>query len=80
MLLTAKNPLLRNNTRALSLACKAVAFEPVLQFLDTLAEACYQNGLTNEAVHVIQEAIKGAGENREYYESQLRKYRGGAST
>lgn len=75
MMLTATNPLLRNNARALSLARKAVALQPVPQFLDTLAEACYQNGLTGEAIKVIQEAIKGADENRDYYESQLRKYR-----
>ncbi len=75
MLLTAENPLLRNNARALSLARKAVALQPVPQFLDTLAEACYQNGLTDEAIHVIQEAIKEAKENRDYYEAQLEKYR-----
>ncbi len=75
MLLTAKNELLRNNVRALTLARKAVALQPVPQFLDTLAEACYQNGLTDEAIDVIQDAIKRADENRDYYESQLRKYR-----
>ena len=75
MMLTATNPLLRNKARALSLARKAVALQPSPQFLDTLAEACYQNGLTDEAIQVIQEAIKGADENRDYYESQLRKYR-----
>ncbi|MCP4578956.1 MAG: M48 family metalloprotease [Deltaproteobacteria bacterium] len=75
MMLTATNPLLLNNARALTLARKAVALQPVPQFLDTLAEACYQNGLTDEAIDVIQDAIKGADENRDYYESQLRKYR-----
>ena len=75
MLLTAENPLLRNNARALSLARRAVSLQPVPQFQDTLAEACYQNGLTDEAIQVIQEAIKGARENRAYYEGQLKKYR-----
>jgi Zn-dependent protease with chaperone function len=75
MMLTAKNSLLRSKSRALSLARQAVALKPTPQFLDTLAEACYQNGLTDEAIRVIQEAIKGADENRDYYESQLRKYR-----
>ena len=75
MMLTASDPDFMNNTRALALARKAVALQPVPQFLDTLAEACYQNGLTDEAIRVIQGAIKGAKENREYYESQLRKYR-----
>lgn len=75
MMLTASNPDLRNSTRALALARKAVALQPAPQFLDTLAEACYQNGLKNEAIQMIQEAILKADENRDYYESQLRKYR-----
>lgn len=75
MMLTAKNPLLRNYARALPLARKAVALEPSSQFLDTLAEACYRNGLRDEAIRIIQEAIGKARENRDYFESQLRKYR-----
>ena len=75
MMLTASDPDFMNNTRALALARKAVALQPVPQFLDTLAEACYQNGLKDEAIKIIQEAILKADENRDYYESQLRKYR-----
>ena len=75
MMLTASNPDFRNNPRALTLARKAVALQPAPQFLDTLAEACYQNGLKDEAIQMIQEAILKADENRDYYESQLRKYR-----
>ena len=75
MMLTASNPDFMNNTRALALARKAVALQPVPQFLDTLAEACYQNGLRDEAIQVIQKAILKANENKDYYESQLRKYR-----
>jgi len=75
MMLTASNPLLRNPSRALELGRRAVALQPAPQFLDTLAEACYQNGLTDEAIRIIQEAIHGAKENKAYYESQLQKYR-----
>jgi Zn-dependent protease with chaperone function len=75
MLLTASNPDLRNNRRALELARSAVALQPAPQFLDTLAEAYYQNGLVNEAIKTIREAIDGAEENREYYEGQLQKFR-----
>ena len=75
MMLTASDPDFMNNTRALALARKAVAVQPVPQFLDTLAEACYQNGLKDEAIQIIQEAIDKADVNRDYYESQLRKYR-----
>ncbi|MCD6294437.1 MAG: M48 family metalloprotease, partial [Deltaproteobacteria bacterium] len=75
MMLTASNPDLQNRFRALALARKAVALQPVPQFLDTLAEACYQNGLKDEAIQIIQKAILKADENRDYYESRLRKYR-----
>jgi Zn-dependent protease with chaperone function len=75
MMLKATNPLLRNKTRALALARQAVALQPEPQFLDTLAEACYQNGLTEQAIQVIQGAIKGAKENKGYYENQLQKFR-----
>ena len=75
MMLTASNGDLRNKSRALALARKAVAIDPEPQYLDTLAEACFQNGLTEEAVRIIQEAIDRTRENREYYELQLRKFR-----
>jgi tetratricopeptide (TPR) repeat protein len=75
MLLTATNQGLQNPSRALDLARRAVALQPAPQFLDTLAEAFYRNGLVNEAIRTIQEAIHGAKENRAYYESQLQKYR-----
>ncbi|MBW2707861.1 MAG: M48 family metalloprotease [Deltaproteobacteria bacterium] len=75
MMLTASDPDFRNGARALALARKAVVLQPTPQFLDTLAETCYQNGLKDEAIQIIQEAIEKADENRDYYESQLRKYR-----
>ena len=74
MMLTASEPDLKDNARALGLARQAVALHRSPQFLDTLAEACYRNGLTDEAIQTITEAIEKATENREYYESQLRKY------
>ena len=75
MMLTASNRDLRNKAKALVLARKAVAIDPEPQYLDTLAEACFQNGLTEEAIKIIEEAIDRTRENREYYESQLRKFR-----
>jgi Zn-dependent protease with chaperone function len=75
MMLTASDLNLRNTARALVLARKAVVLEPAPQFLDTLAEAYYQNGLTDEAVQTIQAAIERTDENRAYYEAQLRKFR-----
>ncbi len=75
IMLTAKDPGLRNKRRALALAREAVALDPQPQFLDTLAEACYQNDQIDEALRIIQEAIKRARENRAYYESQLMRFR-----
>jgi tetratricopeptide (TPR) repeat protein len=75
-LLTAKEAELRDKRRALVLAQKAVAFEGSPAFLDTLAEALYQNGFTQEAVKTIKEAIALAKDNTEYYKRQLMKFTG----
>jgi hypothetical protein len=72
-MLTASEPDLRDNVRALTHAQKAVALQPAPRFLDTLAEACYRNGLIFEAILTIPEAIEEATENRAYYETQLGK-------
>ena len=74
LMLTASEPGLKDKVRALGLARQAVFLQPVPQFLDTLAEACYQNGLNDEAIQVITEAMEKATENKAYYEAQLQKY------
>jgi Zn-dependent protease with chaperone function len=74
LLVTLPNEELRNPERALELAKKAVAIERSPVFLDTLAEAYYVNGLIQEAVKTIREAIALATENRGYYEKQLSKF------
>jgi hypothetical protein len=43
-------------------------------FLDTLAEAFYANGMIEEAIEIIEEAMSLATDDREYYEKQLRKF------
>ena len=75
LMLTASEPDLRDHVRALALARKAVALHDAPQFLDTLAEASFRNGLMDEAIIKITEAVKKATENRTYYEAQLRSYR-----
>lgn len=79
LLATVPDPELRDEKRALRLAERAVALEQSPVFLDTLAEAYYRNGRTEEAVEAIREAIEEAEGNLEYYESQLRKFQGGRS-
>ena len=74
ILTTAPDARLRDKVRALNLAKKAVEIERSSVFLDTLAEAYYANGMENEAVKTIREAISVAKENRTYYEKQLEKF------
>jgi tetratricopeptide (TPR) repeat protein len=74
LLVTAPNEDLRDKTRALELAKKAVGLERSPVFLDTLAEAYYANGLIREAVQTIEQAITIETGNTDYYEKQLRKF------
>jgi Zn-dependent protease with chaperone function len=76
ILLTASDMELRNKKRALALAERAVALEKSPAFLDTLAEALYQNGFAQEAVETIKEAISLARDNVDYYKRQLMKFTG----
>jgi len=76
ILLTADDVESRDKRRALALAQRAVALERSPVFLDTLAEALYQNGFAQEAVETIQEAIAVARDNLEYYKRQLLKFTG----
>ena len=76
ILLTADDVELRDKKRALGLAQRAVALKKLPVFLDTLAEALYQNGFVQEAVETIKEAIELARDNVEYYKRQLLKFTG----
>jgi Flp pilus assembly protein TadD len=76
ILLTANEVELRNKKRALVLAQRAVSLKRSPEFLDTLAEALYQNGFHQEAVEAIKEAISLARNNVDYYKKQLLKFTG----
>jgi Zn-dependent protease with chaperone function len=76
LLATTEDKSLRDDHRALALAKEAVSLERSPVYLDTLAEAYYVNGMIPEAVNTIKEAIALAKSNKEYYESQLRKFQG----
>jgi Zn-dependent protease with chaperone function len=77
LLVTAPEESLRDKGRGLELAKKAVVVNRTPVFLDTLAEAYYANGYTQEAVETIQEAVAMAPENPGYYRSQLKKFTAG---
>jgi tetratricopeptide (TPR) repeat protein len=66
---------MKDRERGLRLAKRAVALNPSPVFLDTLAEAYYVNGYTEEAVATIQEAMSIATENEAYYRGQLKKFK-----
>ena len=74
LLITSPDKKLKNEKRALVLAKRAVAIKRNSMFLDTLAEACFENGLTDEAIRNIKEAISLATDNRDYYINQLQKF------
>jgi Zn-dependent protease with chaperone function len=74
-LATAPYEELRDPAKAIALAKRAVALEPLPIYLDTLAEAYYADGQYEKAVEVIKEAIATAKERKDYYEGQLRKFR-----
>jgi Zn-dependent protease with chaperone function len=74
ILATAEDVSLRDYPRALILAKRAVEAERSPTFLDTLAEAYYVNGLYDQALETIQEALDTATENRGYLMSQLKKF------
>jgi Zn-dependent protease with chaperone function len=75
IMVTAPDKDLRDRRRALALAKEAVKLERSPVFLDTLAEAYYENGMIPEAIDTIKEAISAATENRNYYEEQLAKFK-----
>ncbi|MFZ0449474.1 MAG: M48 family metalloprotease [Desulfatiglandaceae bacterium] len=77
LLVTSDDPKLRDRRRALALAKRAVSLERIPVYLDTLAEAYYENGDQQEALETIREALSRARKNRTYYEKQLRKFLSG---
>jgi Zn-dependent protease with chaperone function len=75
ILATAEDPSLLDYPRALNLAKRAVEVEASPTFLDTLAEAYYVNGLYDQALATIGEALDKATENRNYLIRQQAKFR-----
>ena len=74
MLLKCPDEKFLDPKRALKLAEDAVALnENSFHFLDTLAEAYFQNSRYKEALYAAQRAYSLATENRSYYEEQLKK-------
>jgi tetratricopeptide (TPR) repeat protein len=77
LLVTVQDKNLRDMTRALDLAKKAVALEKNATFLDTLAEAYYANGFKKEAIAAAREALNLATDNIPFYKKQAERFESG---
>ena len=64
----------RQPTKALAYAQRAASLKTVPHILDTLAESYYVNGLNQEAITTIKQALAMGPEDRDYYERQLKKF------
>lgn len=74
ILATSDDETLFDYPRALQLAKRAVAIKRSPTFLDTLAEAYYVNGLYDQALDTIREALGKASVNRKYLTRQMKKF------
>jgi hypothetical protein len=78
LLLTVDDERFHDPKRALDLARKAAEIRPRSHILDTLAEAYFQNGMTEMASETGQQALEKSRGNREYYRKQLEKFETGS--
>ena len=75
LLLTCQDASLQDPERALSLARRALTVDRPAHVLDTYAEACFRNGLVQEALKAAIEALEKAEDRRDYYLSQVQRFR-----
>jgi tetratricopeptide (TPR) repeat protein len=73
LLLTSEDESLRDPERALELAKNAAEMNENAQFMDTLAEAYYQNKMYLEAYNASKRALELASDNRSYFKKQYEK-------
>ena len=75
MLATCENKELVDPKLAVILAQKAVILQPDPNIIDTLAESYYACGRFKDAVQTGKKALNAAGNNKQYYEKQLEKFK-----
>ncbi|MBF0200929.1 MAG: M48 family metalloprotease [Desulfamplus sp.] len=64
----------QDHEKALELAILALERDQSAHILDTYAEACYLNGLFDEALRASKEALKRARDRLDYYRSQVKRF------
>jgi len=72
---TGKDGSLRDPEEGLKLATRAVSIERKSYILDTLAEAWFVNGKTGKAIQAEEEAMTLQTGDKNYYRTQLKKFR-----
>jgi tetratricopeptide (TPR) repeat protein len=74
---TCPDPVFRNRKKALATALKALEQKREAFVLDTYAEALFVNNETGAAVRAAREALEISTDKRDYYESQLVRFKKG---
>ena len=75
LLLTSKDPKLRDPERALKLARLAAMQVPASHVLDTLATAYWANGFVEKAINTEQKALFNEPSEKYYYREKIEKFR-----
>ena len=75
---TARDPVARDKVRALALAERAYSIHKAPYVVDTLAEACFQNGHIKRAIALEEDALRRATERKEFFRKQLEKFKRGS--
>lgn len=74
LLLTTRDPVLRDPVRALGLAREAARLAPKPYILDTLATAYWANGMIEEAVAIERQVLQSDPEQADFYRRQLQRF------
>ena len=72
---TADEPKFLRPKKALMYASMAAKLDPTAHILDTLAESLFINGYIKKAIATEKEALKKDSSGKEYYQSQIKRFK-----
>lgn len=75
LLATCPDEAVRDKAKSLELVVRALAIENAPFILDTYAEALFMNGRPLEALEAASQALATATDKKEYYQSQVDRFR-----